>query len=213
MDNQKINTEDSIEISGHFYNYLLSNLEKVSTLYEEIGDLKEKIGYFKGRLELGSSVKTDFELNNVAPNPEAIGELFDKNPEKFEALQNIDDANLSINENIIFDKNSVIETDDQNIKEDKKISEINNSLRRSGFWMFFVSAGTILINLWIRNFVILQEELITLIGIFGPISIGGLITVIRPKGPGIFGWLILISASLTVVLDYFEIINIIEYLL
>ena len=42
---------------------------------------------------------------------------------------------------------------------DKRNKEINNSLRRSGFWMFFVSTGTILANLWIRNFVLLQKEL------------------------------------------------------
>ena len=49
------NTEENIEIPKDLYNFLLSNLDKVSSLYEEIGSLKESIGYFKGKFELINS--------------------------------------------------------------------------------------------------------------------------------------------------------------
>ena len=47
VENQKINNDEKIEISGHFYNFLLDNLEKVSGLYSEIGELKKKLVTFK----------------------------------------------------------------------------------------------------------------------------------------------------------------------
>ena len=206
VENQKINNDEKIEISGHFYNFLLDNLEKVSGLYSEIGELKEKIGYFQGRFELANSQSQNIELNS--------GKIHDKKPDEFIEIQ-IKPEPIQ-NEPVLIDseitsENFLEETPDESVE--KKNKEINSSLRRSGFWMFFVSTGTILANLWIRNFVLLQEELFTLLGVFGPVSIGGLVTVVRPKGPGLIGWLLLISTSISFVLDYFGILNVIDLIL
>ena len=206
MENQKINNDEKIEISGYFYNFLLENLENVLGLYSEIGDLKEKIGYFQGRFELANSQSQNIELNS--------GKIHDKKPDEFIEIQ-IKPEPIQ-NEPVLIDseitsENFLEETPDESVE--KKNKEINSSLRRSGFWMFFVSTGTILANLWIRNFVLLQEELFTLLGVFGPVSIGGLVTVVRPKGPGLIGWLLLISTSISFVLDYFGILNVIDLIL
>ena len=206
VENQKINNDEKIEISGHFYNFLLDNLEKVSGLYSEIGELKEKVGYFQGRFELANSQSQNIELNS--------GKIHDKKPDEF--IENQIKPEPIQNEPVLIDseitsENFLEETPDESIE--KKNKEINSSLRRSGFWMFFVSTGTILANLWIRNFVLLQEELFTLLGVFGPVSIGGLVTVVRPKGPGLIGWLLLIAISISFVLDYFGILNVIDLIL
>jgi len=206
VENQKINNDEKIEISGHFYNFLLDNLEKVSGLYSEIGELKEKIGYFQGRFELANLQSQNIELNSGQIHNEESDE-FIENQIKPETIQN---EPVLIDSEIISE-NFLEETPDESVE--KKNKEINSSLRRSGFWMFFVSTGTILANLWIRNFVLLQEELFTLLGVFGPVSIGGLVTVVRPKGPGSIGCFVLISISISFVLDYFGILNLIDFIL
>ena len=206
VENQKINNDEKIEISGHFYNFLLDNLEKVSGLYSEIGELKEKIGYFQGRFELANSQSQNIELNSGQIHNEKSDE-FIENQIKPEPIQN----EPVLIDSEIRSENFLEEVPDESVE--KKNKEINSSLRRSGFWMFFVSTGTILANLWIRNFVLLQEELFTLLGVFGPVSIGGLVTVVRPKGPGLIGWLLLFSISISFVLDYFGILNVIDLIL
>lgn len=206
MENQKINNDEKIEISGHFYNFLLENLNKVSGLYSEIGELKEKIGYFQGRFELANSQSENIELSpgNIQEKP--ISEPIDTSikSEIYESQPLIVESDMQHNDFLKEDVDEIA---------DKRNKEINNSLRRSGFWMFFVSTGTILANLWIRNFVLLQKELFTLLGVFGPVSIGGLVTVVRPKGPGLIGWMILLSVSITFVLDYFGLVNLLDAIL
>lgn len=206
MENQKINNDEKIEISGHFYNFLLENLDKVSGLYSEIGELKEKIGYFQGRFELANSQTENIELRpgNIQEKP--LNETIDTSikSEIYESQPLIVESDIQHNDFLKEDVDEIA---------DKRNKEINNSLRRSGFWMFFVSTSTILANLWIRNFVLLQKELFTLLGVFGPVSIGGLVTVVRPKGPGLIGWMILLSVSITFVLDYFGLVNLIDAIL
>lgn len=206
MENQKINNDEKIEISGHFYNFLLENLDKVSGLYSEIGELKEKIGYFQGRFEFANSQSENIELSpgNIQEKP--LNETLDTSikSEIYESQPLIVESDIKDND---YFKENVDEI------ADKRNKEINSSLRRSGFWMFFVSTGTILANLWIRNFVLLQKELFTLLGVFGPVSIGGLVTVVRPKGPGLIGWMILLSVSISFVLDYFGLVKLLDSIL
>ena len=144
VENQKINNDEKIEISGHFYNFLLDNLEKVSGLYSEIGELKEKVGYFQGRFELANSQSQNIELNSGQIHNEKLDE-FIENQIKPEPIQN----EPVLIDSEITSENFLEETPDESVE--KKNKEINSSLRRSGFWMFFVSTGTILANLWIRN--------------------------------------------------------------
>ena len=112
----------------------------------------------------------------------------------------------SYDESIHLSKDEVVESDKLEKEIVNKNKVINNQLRKIGFWIFFVSTASIFLNLWIRKFVILTNELINLLGVFAPISTGGLITIIRPKGPGIIGWLLLVATSIVFILNYFEVI-------
>ena len=191
------NTEENIEIPKDFYNFLLSNLDKVSSLYEEIGSLKESNGYFKGKFELinssqlklSSDKSTKYEVQDqVVVDDEKLEDVIEKDDVLF--VNTTSDINVP-------EQSEIIDTKKEELKVKDKNQQINSSLRKTGFWIFLVSSLTMFLNLWIRNFVILQNELFNLIGI---------ITVLRPKGPGLFGWLILLGTTTAFILNYFEII-------
>lgn len=200
------NTEENIEIPKDFYNFLLSNLDKVSSLYEEIGLLKESNGYFKGKFELinssqlklSSDKSTKYEVQDkVVVDDEKLEDVIEKDDVLF--VNTTPDINVP-------EQSEIIDTKKEELKVKDKNQQINSSLRKTGFWIFLVSSLTMFLNLWIRNFVILQNELFNLIGIYSPIAFGGIITVLRPKGPGLFGWLILLGTTTAFILNYFEII-------
>ena len=200
------NTEENIEIPKDLYNFLLSNLDKVSSLYEEIGSLKESIGYFKGQFELinssqlklSSDKSTKYEVQDkVVVDDEKLEDVIEKDDVLF--VNTTSDINVP-------EQSEIIDTKKEELKVKDKNQQINSSLRKTGFWIFLVSSLTMFLNLWIRNFVILQNELFNLIGIYSPIAFGGIITVLRPKGPGLFGWLILLGTTTAFILNYFEII-------
>ena len=201
-----VKNEENIEIPKEFYNFLLTNLDKVSSLYEEIGSLKETVGYFKGKFELINSnqlkLSNDKNRNYEVQNTT----IFDEKNPKDEIKQN--DVLFIDNDDEINmpEQTEIIDTKKDELKIKEKNQQINSSLRKTGFWIFLVSSLTMFLNLWIRNFVILQNELFNLIGIYTPIALGGIITVLRPKGPGLFGWLILLGTTTAFILNYFEII-------
>ena len=219
-ENQQLNKNETI-LSKEVYEFLISNLDKVTELYKEIGDLKETVGYLRGRLSISPSDNNllgEGAVNNKSQS--TIDELtmptqnLTSVEEEKENIINIDSENKNIetiiensnSESIHFSKDEVVESDRLEKEVINKNRVINIQLRKTGFWIFFVSTSSIFLNLWVRKFIILTNELINLLGVFTPISIGGLITIIRPKGPGIIGWLLLVATSVVFILNYFELI-------
>ena len=219
-ENQQLNKNETI-LSKEVYEFLISNLDKVTELYKEIGDLKETVGYLRGRLSISPSDNNllgEGAVNNNSPSIiDSLNTSTQNHPivegEK-ENIINIDTENKNIetiiensnDESVHISKDEVVEFDKLEKEIVNKNKVINNQLRKIGFWIFFVSTASIFLNLWIRKFVILTNELINLLGVFAPISTGGLITIIRPKGPGIIGWLLLVATSIVFILNYFEMI-------
>jgi len=189
--------EGFIEIPKELYNTLVENFNKVVDVYKENGELRGKVI----SLEAEKKLLSKFQNSTQISSPDS--------PKKF--IEDFGAYNAEIDSN-----NGQEVHEDQNseelifsTKEDakKKEQSIKNSSRIIGFWIFLFSLLSIVGNFWFQNFSLLLREIQITLGVFGPFMLGGILSILNPKLPGIFGWFLTISISTFFVLNYFEVLN------